>query len=71
MTDPAGRRGQLRDDEEIVEELEQVANLILERPELNHEAAQRLMRIARDIRADIARADKIDHARGRRRARDR
>jgi hypothetical protein len=46
----------LREDEDIARELEQVAELVRHHPELNHHAADRPAAIARDIRADIARA---------------
>jgi hypothetical protein len=49
-------RTRLREDEDIARELEQVAQLVRDHPELNHHAADRLAAIARDIRADIARA---------------
>lgn len=45
-------------DEEIALELERVAQLIRERPELNHQAADRLITIARSIRADASRASR-------------
>jgi len=38
--------------ERIVEELETVAESIRLHPELNHQAAERLLTIARDIRQD-------------------
>jgi len=46
----------LASDEDIALELERVAEMIRERPELNHSAAERLLAIARTIRADVARA---------------
>jgi hypothetical protein len=46
----------LQEDEDIALELEQVAELVRRHPELNHHAADRLASIARNIRADIARA---------------
>lgn len=46
----------LQEDEDIARELEQVAELVRGHPELNHHAADRLAAIARNIRADIARA---------------
>jgi len=58
MTRPEDRRAALRDYREIARELEEVAELILRHPELNHHAAERLQVIARDIRTDLARATK-------------
>jgi hypothetical protein len=48
----------LSSDEEIAEELERVAQMVRERPELNNHAADRLLKIARSIRADAARANR-------------
>jgi hypothetical protein len=45
----------LRDYEEIARELDEVAELLLRHPELNHHAAEKLQAIARDIRSDTAR----------------
>jgi hypothetical protein len=50
--------GSLSSDEEIAQELERVAQMVRERPELNHQAADRLLDIARAIRADTARASR-------------
>jgi len=43
------REKALHESKDIATELEEVANMILGNPELNHQAAERLMRIARDI----------------------
>ena len=45
----------LSSDEEIAQELERVAQMVRERPELNHHAADRLLQIASSIRTDAAR----------------
>ncbi len=39
--------------EDIVKELEHIAAMVRERPELNHEASARLVEIARQIRQDV------------------
>jgi hypothetical protein len=38
--------------EDIVKELEHIAAMVRDRPELNHEASARLIEIARQIRQD-------------------
>lgn len=58
MTPHQTQLGPLSSDEEIAQELERVAQLVRERPELNHQAADRLLDIARAIRADTARASR-------------
>jgi hypothetical protein len=45
----------LSSDEDIAQELERVAQMVRERPELNHHAADRLLQIALSIRTDAAR----------------
>jgi hypothetical protein len=41
--------------EDIAAELERIAELVRDRPELNHHAVERLLQIARDIRSDVNR----------------
>ena len=41
--------------EDIAQELERVAQMVRERPELNHHAADRLLQIALSIRTDAPR----------------
>jgi hypothetical protein len=41
--------------EDIATELERIAEMLRERPGLNHDAVERLLRIARDIRLDVSR----------------
>jgi hypothetical protein len=50
MTKDQGPQTALRDYEEIARELEEVAELLLSHPELNHQTAEKLFSIARDIR---------------------
>jgi hypothetical protein len=45
----------LSSDEDIARELERVAQMVRERPELNHHAADRLLQITISIRTDAAR----------------
>jgi len=58
MPDPV-QSTPLRNDDEIIEELERVAELVRHHPELNHHSADRLMAIARDMRADLDRAKEM------------
>jgi len=39
--------------EDIIKELEHIAAMVRDRPELNHEASARLVEIARQIRQDV------------------
>ena len=56
MTRPPSGAPVIRADyENIAAELERFAEMPRDRPELNHNAAERLLRIARDIRSDVAR----------------
>jgi hypothetical protein len=55
MTNREVQPAPLRGYEEIAQELERVADLLLHDPKLNHRSAERLMEIVRDIRADAAR----------------
>jgi hypothetical protein len=47
--------------EHIAAEIEHVAEMVLKTPELNHHAAERLLKIAQDIRSDIDRLGKAPH----------
>jgi hypothetical protein len=42
--------------EDIASELERIAELLRNTPALNHNAAERLLEIARDIRSDLGRS---------------
>jgi hypothetical protein len=46
--------------EDIAVELERIAEMVQQRPELNHHAADRLLQIARDIRLDASRSGTQD-----------
>lgn len=52
MTRVPPKRMPPRHYQKIVDELEHVAAMVRERPELNHEAAARLIEIAQQIRKD-------------------
>jgi len=41
--------------EDVAAELERIAEMLRGAPELNHHAAERLLKIARDIRSDLER----------------
>ena len=43
---------ELPDYEKMAREIEDVAEMVRQHPELNHQAAERLVRIAEDIRKD-------------------
>ena len=45
----------LDDYEDIAAELELIAEKVCNTPELDHDAAERLLKLARDIRADLDR----------------
>lgn len=49
--------------EDIAKELEHIAALVRERPELNHEASARLVEVARQIRADAGLPEKTSPGR--------
>lgn len=40
---------------DVAAELERIAEMVRDRPELNHHAVERLLKIAQDIRSDIER----------------
>jgi hypothetical protein len=45
--------------EDIAAELERIAEMVRDRPELNHHAVERLLQIARDIRSDASRPGSV------------
>ena len=45
----------LKNYEDIVAELENIAEMVRKTPDLNHQAAERLLQIAQDIRSDLER----------------
>lgn len=53
----SGRR--LRNYEDIAAELEHIAELVRNTPELNHHAAERLLKVAQDIRSDLDRLGNV------------
>jgi hypothetical protein len=55
------RSGDLCNYEDVAGEIERVAEMVRKRPELNHHAAERLDKIAEDIRSDIDRLSKDRH----------
>ena len=50
--------------EDIAAEIEHVAEMVRKTPELNHHAAERLLKIAQDIRSDIDRLGRAPHCFG-------
>lgn len=44
--------------DDIVAELEHIAGLVRNTPELNHHSAERLLKVAQDIRSDLDRLGK-------------
>jgi hypothetical protein len=45
--------------DDIVTELEHIAGLVRNTPELNHHSAERLLKVAKDIRSDLDRLGKV------------
>jgi hypothetical protein len=45
--------------EDIAAELEHIAELVRNTPELNHHSAERLLKVAQDIRSDIERLGRV------------
>jgi hypothetical protein len=50
----------LHDYEDIAAELEQIAEMVRNTPGLNHSAAERLLKLAKDIRSDLDRSARAD-----------
>jgi hypothetical protein len=55
------RSGDLCNYEDVAGEIERVAEMVRKRPALNHRAAERLHKIAEDIRSDIDRMSRDRH----------
>lgn len=51
----------LDDYEDIAAELELIAEKVRNTPELDHDAAERLLKLAKDIRADLDRLGRVLH----------
>lgn len=49
----------LQNYEDIAAELEHIAEMVRNAPELNHDAAERLLKLAQDIRSDLARLGSV------------
>jgi hypothetical protein len=49
----------LQNYEDVATELERIAEMVRNTPELNHRAAERLLKIAQDIRSDLDRLGRI------------
>lgn len=45
--------------EDIAADLEHIAEMVRNTPELNHRAAERLLKIAQDIRSDLGRLGRV------------
>jgi uncharacterized protein YutE (UPF0331/DUF86 family) len=52
--------------EKIAKELEQLSETVRVRPEMNHNAAERLLKIANEIRADIGLTSKAKRPKAKR-----
>jgi len=52
-------RRPLRNYEDVAAELEHIAELVRNTPELNHHAAERLLKVAQDIRSDLDRLGSV------------